>query len=89
MRIAEIAQGAISTRVLVATTEGHYRIAHSARHAQHYPQPGWVEHDPLELLAASRHASMPQALFMEIFRRAVLLQSPDMPSFPKSRHGKT
>jgi glycerol kinase len=52
MRIAAIDQGTTSTRVLVATTEGQYRIAHSTRHAQHYPQAGWVEHDPRELLAS-------------------------------------
>jgi glycerol kinase len=49
-RIAAIDQGTTSTRVLVA--EGaQARIALSLPHAQHYPQSGWVEHDPEELVA--------------------------------------
>lgn len=54
MRIAAIDQGTTSTRVLVADTSGGCAIAHSVRHGQRYPQPGWVEHDPLELLANVR-----------------------------------
>lgn len=50
MRIAAIDQGTTSTRLLIATLEGEFTIAHSVRHEQKYPQPGWVEHDPLELL---------------------------------------
>ena len=50
MRIAAIDQGTTSTRVLLADGNGLLRVAHSVRHAQHYPNPGWVEHDPLELL---------------------------------------
>ncbi|MBN9237829.1 MULTISPECIES: FGGY family carbohydrate kinase [Phyllobacteriaceae] len=50
MRIAAIDQGTTSTRVLVAGTDGSLRIAHSLRHAQHFPYPGWVEHDAHELL---------------------------------------
>ncbi len=51
MRIAAIDQGTTSTRVLVVESNGIPRIAHAVRHAQHYPHPGWVEHDPLELLS--------------------------------------
>lgn len=50
MRIAAIDQGTTSTRVLLADGNGLLRVAHAVRHAQHYPNPGWVEHDPLELL---------------------------------------
>lgn len=50
MRVAAIDQGTTSTRVLVAGSDIGPRIAHSVRHAQHYPQQGWVEHDALELL---------------------------------------
>ena len=53
MRIAAIDQGTTSTRVLVVDGDGA-RIAHAVRHGQHHPQPGWVEHDPLELLANVR-----------------------------------
>ena len=49
MRIAAIDQGTTSTRVLLLDESGA-RIAHAVRHAQHHPQPGWVEHDAEELL---------------------------------------
>lgn len=50
MRIASIDQGTTSTRVLVVDQNGSADIQLSLRHQQHHPQPGWVEHDPLELL---------------------------------------
>ena len=50
MRVAAIDQGTTSTRLLLADTAGGLRIARVARHAPRYPQPGWVEHDPMELL---------------------------------------
>ena len=50
MRVAAIDQGTTSTRLLLADIAGDLRIAHVARHASRYPQPGWVEHDPMELL---------------------------------------
>lgn len=51
MRIAALDQGTTSTRVLVVTPEGSADIQLSLRHQQHHPHPGWVEHDPLELLS--------------------------------------
>lgn len=51
MRIAALDQGTTSTRVLVVTQEGSADIQLSLRHQQHHPHPGWVEHDPLELLS--------------------------------------
>ncbi|MGE9762151.1 glycerol kinase [Pseudomonas sp. PDM20] len=51
MRIAALDQGTTSTRVLVAHQDGSADIHLSLRHRQHHPQSGWVEHDPLELLA--------------------------------------
>ena len=53
MRIAAIDQGTTSTRAVVVEGDTA-RIANAVRHAQHHPQPGWVEHDPLELLANIR-----------------------------------
>lgn len=52
MRIAAIDQGTTSTRVLVADENGSLEFPHTIRHAQHYPEPGRVEHDPCELLAS-------------------------------------
>lgn len=51
MRIAALDQGTTSTRVLVVSDDGSADIQLALRHQQHHPQPGWVEHDPLELLA--------------------------------------
>ncbi len=48
--VLAIDQGTTSTRLLTATAEGEFRVAHSVRHRQVYPGAGWVEHDPLELL---------------------------------------
>ena len=53
MRIAAIDQGTTSTRVLVVE-DGAMDIRHAVRHRQHHPRPGWVEHDPDELLANIR-----------------------------------
>lgn len=50
MPIAAIDQGTTSTRVLEVNADGTPEIRHSIRHRQFYPQPGWVEHDPRELL---------------------------------------
>ncbi|TBU86628.1 glycerol kinase [Phytopseudomonas dryadis] len=50
MRIAALDQGTTSTRVLVVTPNGNADIQLALRHQQHHPHPGWVEHDPLELL---------------------------------------
>jgi glycerol kinase len=47
--IAAIDQGTTSTRCILFNHEG--KIIHSAQreHKQLYPQPGWVEHDPIEI----------------------------------------
>lgn len=50
MKIAGLDQGTTSTRVLVLEEDGTARIAQALRHRQIYPQAGWVEHDPEELL---------------------------------------
>lgn len=48
--LAAIDQGTTGTRCILFTREG--RIAASAyrEHRQIFPEPGWVEHDPLEIL---------------------------------------
>jgi glycerol kinase len=50
MRIASIDQGTTSTRILVVDRQGRGKVVHAARHAQHHPHPGFVEHDPEELI---------------------------------------
>ncbi|MBS0233220.1 MAG: glycerol kinase [Proteobacteria bacterium] len=54
MRVAAIDQGTTSTRVLVADTDGALDIACAVAHRQIHPHPGWVEHDPEELLTNIR-----------------------------------
>lgn len=51
MRFAAVDQGTTSTRCLVIEEAGKCTLAGSLRHAQHYPLPGWVEHDAEEILA--------------------------------------
>lgn len=52
MLIAAIDQGTTSTRVLVADSEaGTAEIVYSIRHRQQHPAPGFVEHDPEELVS--------------------------------------
>ena len=50
MTILAIDQGTTSTRALAVDDDGVASISASIRHRQHYPRPGWVEHDPLELI---------------------------------------
>ena len=53
MRVAAIDQGTTSTRLLIVE-DGVAEVRHAVRHRQEHPRPGWVEHDPLELLANVR-----------------------------------
>jgi glycerol kinase len=49
--ILAIDQGTTSTRAVEVREDGDLRVLHAAAHRQIYPRPGWVEHDPEELLA--------------------------------------
>ena len=51
MRIIAIDQGTTSTRALTFESGAAPQVVASIRHRQMYPQAGWVEHDPAELLA--------------------------------------
>jgi glycerol kinase len=50
MRVGAIDQGTTSTRCLVIEDGGKWHVAASRKHNQYHPQPGWVEHDPEELI---------------------------------------
>lgn len=54
MPVAAIDQGTTSTRALVLDDAGQSRIARVIEHRQRYPQPGWVEHDPEQLIGHIR-----------------------------------
>ena len=47
--IGAIDQGTTSTRFIVFDRTGEAITSAQIEHAQIYPQPGWVEHDPLEI----------------------------------------
>jgi glycerol kinase len=47
--VAAIDQGTTSTRCIVFDRAGTAICAEQREHAQLYPQPGWVEHDPEEI----------------------------------------
>jgi glycerol kinase len=47
--IAAIDQGTTSTRCMLFDHSGKVVSLSQKEHAQIYPQPGWVEHDPLEI----------------------------------------
>lgn len=48
--IAAIDQGTTSTRCIVFNHEGSIVAAAQMEHRQIFPKPGWVEHNPLEIL---------------------------------------
>ena len=43
-------QGTTSSRAIVFDLHGATLASHAIEFAQHYPQPGWVEHDPDDIL---------------------------------------
>lgn len=45
-------QGTTSSRTVVFDTAGRMLAAHSVEFPQHYPQPGWVEHNPQDILSS-------------------------------------
>ncbi len=47
--IGAIDQGTTSTRFIIFNHGGQVVSAAQKEHTQFYPQPGWVEHDPLEI----------------------------------------
>ena len=52
--IGAIDQGTTSTRFMIFDDAGGVVGIHQLEHRQIYPQPGWVEHDPLEVWARTR-----------------------------------
>ncbi len=47
--VGAIDQGTTSTRFMVFDHAGNVIAVHQLEHRQFYPQPGWVEHDPIEV----------------------------------------
>ncbi len=65
--IAAIDQGTTSTRCMLFTHEGKIASVAQKEHRQIFPQPGWVEHDPLEIWDSTQ----------EVVRQSMAGISPD------------
>jgi glycerol kinase len=52
--VGALDQGTTSTRFMIFDHSGAVIGVHQLEHQQIYPQPGWVEHDPLEVWARTR-----------------------------------
>ena len=50
--ILALDQGTSSSRAIVFDHEGHICSVAQQEFTQHFPQPGWVEHDPMEIWAS-------------------------------------
>ncbi len=48
--LAALDQGTTSSRAVIFTEEGEMIAAFNKEFPQHYPKPGWVEHDPKDIL---------------------------------------
>ena len=59
--VGSIDQGTTSTRFIIFDEEGSIVSSSQTEHRQIYPRPGWVEHDPREILA-SQAGSFREAL---------------------------
>src|SRR5215472_15446465 len=47
--VLAIDQGTTSSRAILFDRQGRVRASASQEFKQHYPRPGWVEHDPEEI----------------------------------------
>ena len=59
--IAALDQGTSSSRTLIVDDQGRVLASAQREFTQHYPQPGWVEHDPLDIWA-TQSATLSEAL---------------------------
>ncbi len=53
--VGALDQGTTSTRCIIFDQFGNIVASEQVEHQQITPQPGWVEHDPLEILRAARY----------------------------------
>ena len=54
--VGALDQGTTSTRFMVFDREGREVARHQVEHEQILPQPGWVEHDPLQIAARTNES---------------------------------
>ncbi len=55
--VGAIDQGTTSTRFIVFNAQGRIAAIAQKEHAQHTPHPGWLEHDPAEILRNVRETA--------------------------------
>ena len=70
-------QGTTSSRAVLFTKEGQVVASEAFEFPQHYPQPGWVEHDPQDILTTQIEAlrkRIADTLDMEIRSASELLK---------------
>ena len=48
--LAALDQGTTSSRTVIFTEDGQVVASFNREFPQHYPKPGWVEHDPRDIL---------------------------------------
>lgn len=53
--VIAIDQGTTSTRAMIFNHSGEVVGVKQKEHEQHYPNPGWVEHDPLEIWSSTQY----------------------------------
>jgi glycerol kinase len=51
-------QGTTSSRAMIFDRRGRSRAVAQQEFTQHFPQPGWVEHDPREIWATTRRVAL-------------------------------
>ena len=56
--ILTLDQGTTSSRAIVFDRQGGIISKSQIEFAQHYPQPGWVEHDPMEIWESQKRAML-------------------------------
>jgi glycerol kinase len=54
-KVLAIDQGTTATKAYTLDSDGRFTFISSVEHPQLYPYPGWVEHDPEQLLENVRH----------------------------------
>ena len=59
--LAALDQGTTSSRAVIFTADGQVVASCNREFPQHYPKPGWVEHDPRDILD-SQVASLREAV---------------------------
>jgi glycerol kinase len=54
--VGAVDQGTTSTRFMVFDKSGREIARHQVEHDQILPRPGWVEHDPLQIVARTNES---------------------------------